>query len=193
MESFDRCLTFHGISYKRSFYESYRHKLPEKIFYEDQEYAAVPCCHAKTIQAFNLYFYQYLIGTDSQSVAAHNQLKRLSHIEIVATRIAEYHQLHPELSFAGKSYLLQKLQAVLLSYYTTACIVNPNKADGRKKCRQLNEVIKGYCPQSYAAIMWKYRIFDLFSRLHLTSAGYEKLLCSSLYNTIRHNHPREHE
>lgn len=193
-KKFDRCLTFHGIAYKRSFYLEFYHELPSKVFYEDQEYATIPCCYAKSIQVFNTFFYQYLIGNSTQSVAAHNQLKRIDHIEQVALRLADYFQLHSQLSVAGQAYLLQKLEGILLSYYTTACIINPDKAAGRKKCLQLNMKIRKKCPTLYdTAIKRKYRVFCLLSLFHINQTIYERLLHSRLYNMARRNHPREHE
>ena len=192
-KDFDRCLTFHGIAYKNSFYQKYRHELPEKIFYEDQEYASIPCCHAETFQAFNIFLYQYLIGNSSQSVAAHNQLKRISHIEQVALRLAGYYEGHSDVSSAGQAYLIQKLRGVLLSYYTIACIVNPDKMNGRKLCCGLNTKIQDKCPAVYTSLKGKYRLYCLLGRLHISPQGYENLLHSRLYNWLRKNHQRENE
>lgn len=192
-KSFDRCMTFHGIMYRREFYQKYRHELPEKIFYEDQEYASIPCCHAVKIQAFDLFLYQYLVGNTGQSVAAHNQLKRIDHIGQVALNMAQYYAGHKELSAGGKAYLAQKIEGILLSYYTVACIVNPDKADGRKKCRQLHAEINQVCPELVQRMKKKYLVYQMFTYMGVTPEGYQKILDSKIYNLLRKNHARESE
>ena len=192
-KSFDRCMTFHGIAYRRAFYEANRHELPEKIFYEDQEYASIPCCHAARIQAFDLFLYQYLVGNTGQSVAAHNQLKRIDHIGQVALNMADYYAEHHELAAGGKAYLAQKIEGVLLSYYTVSCVVNPNKADGRRKCHQLHAEIQKKSPELVQRMKKKYFVYQVFSFMRLTPEGYQRLLNSRLYNLVRKNHTRESE
>ena len=192
-KSFDRCVTFHGIMYKREFYEAYRHELPEKIFYEDQEYASIPCCHAKTIQAMDLFLYQYLVGNGNQSVAAHNQLRRISHIELVALHMLRYFAGDNELDNDGKSYLLKKTEGVLLSYYTIANVVNTNKKEGRAWCMALNRKIKMINVGFYKAIKKKYLVYEVLNRLGMDMDGYEKLLNSSFYYILRKKYKREME
>lgn len=192
-KSFDRCMTFHGIMYRKEFYEAYRHELPEKIFYEDQEYASIPCCHAVKLQAYDLFLYQYLVGNAGQSVAAQNQLKRIDHIGAVALNMANYLAGHSELTDGGKAYLAQKTEGVLLSYYTVACVVNPDRAAGRRKCRQLHEAIRKQNPGMVQRMKKKYFVYQVFSWMRLTLVGYQRLLDSKLYNALRKNHARENE
>ena len=33
----------------------------------DHEYAAIPCCCAKSLSVFDIYIYQYLVGNSTQS------------------------------------------------------------------------------------------------------------------------------
>lgn len=51
--SFDRSLTFHGITYRTDFYKAYGHQLLEHVFYEDHEYAIYPCAYAITSPSIN--------------------------------------------------------------------------------------------------------------------------------------------
>ena len=85
-KSFDRSLTFHGITYNTKFYHENAIKLSEHVFYEDHEFATLPCCYAKSITPFDLFIYDYRIGDVQQSVSDENQLKRISHTEAVLKR-----------------------------------------------------------------------------------------------------------
>ena len=192
-KSFDRCMTFHGITYKRSFYNEYRHELPEKIFYEDQEYASRPCCHARSIQALNIFIYQYLIGNNEQSVAAHNQLKRINHIKRVALNTVKYYSVHLNLEPSEKNYLSMKIQGILLSYYTTACIVNPDKREGRLACKKTNAQIKRLSPELFQQVSKKFKVYQLFSFLNINKKQYDCLLQLRFYNRLRKNHDRINE
>lgn len=187
--SFDRSLTFHGITYRTAFYQKYGHKLLEHIFYEDHEYATYPCCYAQSIIPFDLFLYEYRIGDVNQSVSNTNQLKRLGHTEAVLQRMMELYQKLPESS--GKEYAAMKIQGLLLSYLTTAMLVEPNKKAGRKLAAKQMALCKEKAPKAWELAQNKYRVFCLLNRLHVTKKTWEALLGSKLYNTVRKNHSFE--
>lgn len=187
--SFDRSLTFHGITYRTAFYQKYGHKLLEHIFYEDHEYATYPCCYAQSIIPFDLFLYEYRIGDVNQSVSNANQLKRLGHTEAVLQRMMELYQKLPESS--GKEYAAMKIQGLLLSYLTTAMLVEPNKNAGRKLAAKQMALCKEKAPKAWELAQHKYRVFCLLNRLHVTKKTWEALLGSKLYNTVRKNHSFE--
>lgn len=187
--SFDRSLTFHGITYRTAFYQKYGHKLLEHIFYEDHEYATYPCCYAQSIIPFDLFLYEYRIGDVNQSVSNANQLKRLGHTEAVLQRMMELYQKLPESS--GKEYAAMKIQGLLLSYLTTAMLVEPNKKAGRKLAAKQMALCKEKAPKAWELAQNKYRVFCLLNRLHVTKKTWEALLGSKLYNTVRKNHSFE--
>lgn len=184
--SFDRSLTFHGITYRSAFYHQYGHQLLEHVFYEDHEYATYPCCHAKSVTPFDLFLYEYRIGDVNQSVSNANQLKRLGHTEAVLKRMMELYQNLPET--AGKEYAAMKIQGLLLSYLTTAMLVEPNKKSGRELAKKQIALCKEKAPKAWELAQNKYRVFCLLNRLHITKKTWDALLGSKLYNNIRKNH-----
>ena len=192
-KSFDRCTTFHGITYRTEFYNRYRHELPEKVFYEDQEYATIPFCHAERIALLDLMVYQYLVGNSEQSVAKSNQIKRIGHLEAVISHMLSYWEQHcSDLGFA-KQYFLRKLESVVLSHYVVMCIKADKKRDGHRRCRALNRKLKNHCPLVYQMVRKKYMVYVLFSLLGISEESYEKLIHSSVFRLIRHNHEIEKE
>ena len=123
-KNFDRSLTFHGIAYKTSFYREKGIKLSEKVFYEDNEFATFPCCHAESILPLDLFIYDYRIGDVEQSVSDENQLKRLRHTETVLARmISEYQKLTLPENHLGREYVARKTRGVMMSYLTTVMLV----------------------------------------------------------------------
>lgn len=188
-KNFDRSLTFHGITYKTDFYHKFSIQLSEHVFYEDHEYATIPCCYASSITPFDLFIYNYRIGDVEQSVSDENQLKRLSHTKTVLERLMkEYKNLKLANHSAGRQYYCMKVQGLLLSYIATVMLVERNKARGRKLGAAIMENFKTNMPQTYELAIRQYKVFRLMNYFHISKAAWEKILRSKLYNNIRHNH-----
>lgn len=184
--SFDRSLTFHGIAYRTVFYHRFGEKLLEHCFYEDHEFATYPCCYAESILPLDLFLYEYRIGDVTQSVASVNQLKRLAHTEAVLEQMAaKYRTLTDS---PGKRYAAMKLQGLLLSYLTTALLVDPDRKNGRRNARREMERMARLAPESHSLARRKYLVFRLLNRLHVGKETWDRILQSELYNRIRRNH-----
>lgn len=183
--SFDRNLTFHGITYRTDFYHRFAKPLLEHVFYEDHEYATFPCCLAETITPLDLFLYEYRIGDIHQSVSYANQLKRIGHTDAVLERMAQKYHAVPDC--AGKQYASRKIQRLLISYLTTALLVNPDKKTGRRLALEQMQKWKSGITEVYAAAYWKYRFFGLLNRLHISKSAWDSVLQSPLYNRLRKN------
>lgn len=183
---FDRALTFHGIAYRRDFYQKMGISLSEHIFYEDHEFATFPCCHAETVTPLDIFVYVYRIGDVNQSVSDANQLRRISHVEAVLNRLLTEGEKLPQ--GAGRDYAAAKAQGLLMSYLTTALLVCPDKAQGRALAEKAVEALRTPFPENYRQIQGKYKIFQAMSRLHITRRQFEAVLDSRLYNKLRGNH-----
>ena len=191
-KSFDRSLTFHGITYKTSFYHEKGIKLSEHVFYEDHEYATFPCCYAKSVTPMDIFIYDYRIGDVQQSVSDANQLKRIGHTETVLKRFAsEFAKLDLPAQCGGREYVAMKAQGLLLSYFTTSMLVNPDKKVGRAMGTAMMEMFRRELPRTAELAEGQYKIFCLMNKLHISRALFEKMLNSRLYNKIRHNHDFE--
>lgn len=184
--SFDRSLTFHGITYRTDFYHRNGHALLEHVFYEDHEYATYPCCYAESIMPIDLFIYEYRIGDINQSVSNLNQLKRISHTETVLQQMIALYEKLP--TSDGQKYAAMKIQGLLLSYLTTALLVNPDRKAGRLMAKQQMELCAGKVAEAYRLGLPKYRGFCLLNRLHINKHIWDKILASKLYNALRKNH-----
>lgn len=187
--NFNRSFTLHGITYRTSFYHEYETSLTEHVFYEDYEYATFPCCHAQSVVPFDLFLYEYRIGDVNQSVSSANQLKRIGHIETVLQNMTQKYNSLPET--AGKRYAAAKIQELLLSYFTTALLVNPDKKSGRQlAAQQITEVCET-APEIFDLVRRKYQIFTLMNRLHISKQTWDAILNSKFYSTMRKNYTFE--
>lgn len=188
-KSFDRSLTFHGITYRREFYQTRGIRLSEHVFYEDHEYATFPCCYASQVVPLDLLIYHYRIGDVTQSVSDENQLKRLGHTETVMKRmISEFEKLELPQESAGRVYVCRKAQGLLLSYLTTAMLVDRNRKQGRQRGETMMQLFREKLPGAWEMAKKQYTIFCLLNRLHISKKTFEKVLHSGLYNSLRRNH-----
>ena len=183
---FDRALTFHGIAYRTDFYHRMALKLSEHVFYEDYEFATFPCCHAASITPLDIFLYVYRIGDANQSVSDANQLKRISHVETVLRRLLREREKLP--SGVGRDYAAAKAQGLLMSYLTTTLLVCPDKARGRAMAKRMGQKFQESCPEGWAGVAGKYRIFCMCSRLNLTNDRFQAILDSPIMRKIRGKH-----
>lgn len=187
-EGFSRSMTFHGITYNTAFYHQYGIQLSEHIFYEDHEYATIPCCYAKTITPFDMFIYDYRIGDVQQSVSDANQLKRIGHTEAVLNRlISEFKQMPLHEDDAGKEFVCMKTKVLLLSYMTTVLLLGKDRKSGRQKGEQMMEHIRQEMPKAYELSNKQYKIFRLMNYLHISKQTWERLLNSKFYHMLKHD------
>ena len=180
--SYNRSLTLHGITYRRDFYREFGTALSEHVFYEDYEYATFPCCMAESITPFDLFLYEYRVGDVNQSVSSVNQLKRIGHTEIVLRNMTEkYHHL-PE--FAGARYAAMKIQELLLSYFTTVLLLEPDKRKGREQASRITNDFRAHCPEVYSLAWRKYQVLLLMNRLHISKQAWSRLIASRIYTML---------
>ena len=95
------------------------------------------------------------------------------------------------LTEAAREYVYRKAEVVILSYYAVACIMNPNKHQGRLLCKSFNKKLKYVNPVYHERLRRKYWVFILMSIFHVNTALYEKLLGSGLYKKLRNNREEE--
>lgn len=182
-KDYHRCLTFHGITYRTDFYQSRGHQLLEKVFYEDNEFALIPCCYAETITPFDLFVYEYRIGDVTQSISTSNQVKRLPHMQAVILRMLQVHNTLPE--GAAKRYSAMKTQAVVSQYLTAALLAAPDRKEGRLLAAREMAVCSEMAPDIYGMLRRKYQVYRLLHILHISKNSWDKFVRSKLCNFLR--------
>ena len=144
---------------------------------------------AKSVTPLDMFFYEYRIGDVQQSVSNENQLKRIGHTETVLRRLTtEYHKLPLAQNAGGRRYVAMKAMGLLLSYLTTAMLVDPDKKRGREKGRTMMEYFRKEIPQVYEGTKKKYELFRMMNLCRISKQTFEKILHSRLYNRVRNNH-----
>ena len=175
--------TFHGITYRTDFYHSHNNQLTEHIFYEDNEYATIPCCRATSITPLNIFIYVYRIGDVNQSISTANRVKRLHHISAVITRMANECNHSPK--GPGRRLALQKTQAVSMMYLTTALLAHPNRRTGRHLASTLIAQLQAEAPDVFLMLRHKYFLCLFLHYIHINQQTWEFILNSKMANAIR--------
>lgn len=179
------CCTFHGVTYSTQLLRKYGHKLAEGVFYEDQEYATIYFHRAKSVLILPFYLYQYRVGNENQSISISNQVRNISHIQVVAERIIQYWNQFPDMDSNVNEYFIQKMAVLVTSYFATALVKNPEKKEGRKLARNFYEYLMENKPILLERTTRKRTMLGILNRLSFSPELYQKLLYSSLYKKFR--------
>lgn len=183
-ESVSSSCSFHGVTYKTELYKNSKITLTEGVFYEDQEFASFPFLYAKTIKILPIFFYQYLVGNPDQSVAFHNQVARISHIEKICYSMANYmssRNSNPE----NQEFFTRKLAVVVVSYFATALVKNPNKAEGRVLAKKFHSWLAVKSPEVKKRINKKLFLLVVMNYLYVSPKLYQSILDTDIYKQVR--------
>ncbi|MGI5850359.1 MAG: glycosyltransferase family 2 protein [Christensenellales bacterium] len=179
-----RCATFHGITYNTKFYRYTGISLPEKVFYEDQEYATLPFSKVKTVLPIDLFLYQYLIGNCVQSVSDENQVRHIKDIKSVVLKIADAYNDNPDMPKGAKKYFIYKFSDILKSYYVVALIKDPNRKAGRQDVIRFRDELAEKNRMLVLNTNKDYNIVLLMHYLRITSKNLQRLKQSVFFKCI---------
>lgn len=179
------CCTFHGLMYRTEMYRNAGIRLSEGVFYEDQEYSTLPFAHVEKVLILPIYFYQYLIGNGNQSVAFHNQVKRISHLETVLRHMLSYRAAHAPLSDDAEAYFMNHLSVVATSYFATALVKNPDRKSGAQDAERIKAMLESDAPELMARIAKKYQILMTLHRVRFPVGLYQWFLDTNIYSNFR--------
>lgn len=184
-EEISSCCSFHGLLYRTRFYLDCGIRLSEGIFYEDHEYATLPFAHVETVLILPLFFYEYRIGNNGQSVAFHNQVKRIGHIEAVIRKMLDYRAAHGPLRPDREEYFLRKLSVVVVSYFAVALIKDRDRKGGAEKARRFRRWLEEREPKLLERTAKKYQTMLWLHRVHFPAELYQSILDTNLYKRFR--------
>ncbi len=169
--------TIHRVSYKTSFYNSLDIAMSEKIFYEDTEFVTLPFTSVETLQIYDMFLYEYMVGNVSQSVSGESFRKRYSHCEIILDKLVD-HYLNKTSDDVSKRYMILRI-AKMLGYYETIIYVAKDRSAMRKRVGEFVQKVGKSVPEAVEVNRKQYRKYKILS---YTGLSYESL--SSVYHKI---------
>jgi glycosyltransferase involved in cell wall biosynthesis len=174
-------LNFHGVTYRTDFYRDLNFQLPENVSYEDSEYSTVPFAYTDKIEYFDIFVYVYTLGRVGQSMSAEIRTKRLHDYEVVIYDTLQY---LPD-NAVKRNFFLWKLGEMLLSSYSAAMIISPDKRSGRKYSRELCRRIRYDCPDLYNVSRKRYLACVIMSYLRFNGDTLQNIKKLPVYKVIR--------
>ena len=171
---------FHGITYRTEFYRSCGVTLSEGISYDDQEFSVLPFAKVKTALPLDLFLYEYALGFPNQSMAPHNQVKRISHLEKVFWKIAE----PVSLEGAALDYFRHFRREILLVLFVNSMVKNKNKGEGRIWAKKLRQAVERYDMRLHRATRRSFTVCLLLSYTGFDERTMEKFQSSWFYKLI---------
>ncbi len=182
---FEPCCVFHGITYHTGFYRSKAHLLPEHVFYEDQEYSAIPFCAAERVALLPLFLYQYLVGNAAQSISYENQARRIGHLQVVLQDLIRYYHASSAASETEREFMGRKIESVSLICFLTAFLYEKDKTKGRAAGESIRAMLAREVPEIHDKLRRKYSLFRLMNGMHISPELYQKLIGSGAYNKMK--------
>ena len=179
------CFSFHGLFYKTAWWCAHDIRLTEGVFYEDQEYAALPFAYLERLLVLPEFFYEYMVGNSNQSVSYQNQVKRIGHIETVLRNMLSFYQQHTPMGEAREEYFMRRLSVVAMSYFATALVKNRDRTQGGADARRVRAWLEEEAPGLARRTEKKYKALRMARAAHLSPALYQKMLTTSFYQKFR--------
>ena len=184
-DDFIRVLAFHGVMYRRDFYEKSAYQLPAHVFYEDIEYVTMHLSMAETIMPLQQYLYEHRIGDVNQSISAESRVRKLGDANRVTQELLSFYERHKADEVSGRRDLIFRMcEQMILMVYVTCCILNPDKKGGRKSFHAYNASIESISPEIYQRMKKKRFAFSLLNRLHISPTQYDAMLHSKWYKRL---------
>ena len=177
--------SFHGIMYRTDFYRSLELEMSEGVFFEDQEYAILPFCSVNTVALFPVFFYEYRIGSSTQSVDFKNQAGREGHFLKVMEKMIDWHLSRREISPAQDDFVTWRLSHSAVSYFATVLVKAEDKKEGREKAEAFHEELSQREPKVSALCEDKYKKMLTIGRMPGASKAYGRLFNSKLYGSFK--------
>lgn len=103
--------------------------IDENCFYVDLEYTIFPLYYIKNFVCLDYIVYQYLLGTDEQSMNIKNMIKRRNqHLKVVTRIINYYSDKKRTLKEPVQEIILNRIHSAILSQYKIYANMEPKES-----------------------------------------------------------------
>ncbi|WP_026527956.1 glycosyltransferase family 2 protein [Butyrivibrio sp. VCD2006] len=137
--------TMHSVTYKKEVLLNSGLVLPNKCLYTDNLFCLIPLNCVKTIRYVDFTVYQYVLGSEEQSVSRKNKIRHLSDLELVVDYALDFIKDTPIEKEAERA-IITKMGFIYYAYIDTALLC-PISNDVKKKLvfyeRKVKETNRG--------------------------------------------------
>ncbi len=122
-------LYMHSLTFKTSIVKQMGSIIDENCFYVDMEYCVFPMLYVKTFSCLSYPVYQYLIGSQTQSMSMENLIKRRDqHLKVTKRLVNFYNKNAGKLPVAVKNSIALRIKYAVYQQYKIYLNMAPGKA-----------------------------------------------------------------
>lgn len=119
----------HSTTFKKEVIKRMGPIIDENCFYVDLEYTIFPLYYIKNFVCLDYIVYQYLLGTDEQSMNIKNMIKRRNqHLKVVTRIINYYSDKKRTLKEPVQEIILNRIHSAILSQYKIYANMEPKES-----------------------------------------------------------------
>ena len=119
----------HSTTFKKEVIKRMGPIIDENCFYVDLEYTIFPLYYIKNFVCLDYIGYQYLLGTDEQSIDIKNMIKRRNqHLKVVTRIINYYSDKKRTLKEPVQEIILNRIHSAILSQYKIYANMEPKES-----------------------------------------------------------------
>lgn len=172
-----RLFWMHGMAYAADFYRRAGRRLPEKVFYEDNYFVAVPAGHAEKICYIPQLFYVYRVGDANQSISPSRKIEQIGSLETVILAMCDVYAAEcGGLGDSGRQFWSYKMSSVLSGYFFTVFLQFGDRRQGRKRAKDMMDKVRQKTPVFYQASKRQYLLLSICGKLPVNEMLYRKLV-----------------
>ena len=125
----DIIVYMHSTTFKKEVIKRMGPIIDENCFYVDLEYTIFPLYYIKNFVCLDYIVYQYLLGTDEQSMNIKNMIKRRNqHLKVVTRIINYYSDKKRTLKEPVQEIILNRIHSAILSQYKIYANMEPKES-----------------------------------------------------------------
>ena len=141
-------LGIHSITIRTRILREQDIRLQEHTFYVDVEYALLPIPFVRTVEFMRGPVYLYYVGSQGQSIAAANFVRRYDDHYRVVRRMAQYTR-DCVTDSAHRDYMNSVLLKLFFTHYMLSVFYDDDTARGKKRAREFDRWLKEESPGLY--------------------------------------------
>lgn len=144
-------LYMHAMTFRTECLKKMGPVIDEKCFYVDTEYTIFPIKFANTVALLKCPIYDYLLGTETQSMNIKNMVKRRAqHFKVTKRLVDFYNTLSDELSDGKLEIIRNRIIGVIIFQYIILFVLDGK--DGKREIKEFDMWLKQSSEELYNAI-----------------------------------------
>lgn len=130
LEELDKVVLYmHSLTFRREVIQKMGAIIDENCFYVDMEYCIFPLLHINSFVCLDYPVYQYLLGSQTQSMNMENMIKRRDqHLKVTERLVSFYKKHEDDLNIKVKEIVILRIKYAIYNQYVIYLHMSPKEA-----------------------------------------------------------------